>query len=157
MSLMYIRNVRWSTFHYPINKTKQLSEPGGQRISNYWVRNILQNHLSSIELYFAFLTEFFGWSLATLFLEKHDVNVSTKFSSSTKKPALRQFVPRASWLLSLFLIIAYVLTSYYHIQFCQDKFPWMFHLFQSTVEMRLSLRPKKVYKQTKAGNLRQYG
>ena len=30
-------------------------------------------------------------------------------------------------------------------------------LFQSTVEMRLSLWPKKVYKQTKAGKLKQYG
>ena len=30
-------------------------------------------------------------------------------------------------------------------------------LFQSTVEMRLPLWPKKVYKQTKAGNLKQYG
>ena len=48
-------------------------------------------HLSSIELYFAFLAEFFGWSLATLFLEKHDIKVSTTFSSSAKKLKLRQF------------------------------------------------------------------
>ena len=30
----------------------------------------------------------------------------------------------------------------------------MFHLFQLAVEMRLSLRPKMVYKQTKAGLMR---
>ena len=33
----------------------------------------------------------------------------------------------------------------------------MFHLFQLAVEMRLSLRPKMVYMQTKAGLAKQYG
>ena len=72
-------------------------------------------HLSSIELYFAFLAEFFGSSLVSLLLEKHDIKVSTTFLSSNKKLKLRQFVSKASWLLSLILTIAYALTLNYQI------------------------------------------
>ena len=100
--------MRWSNFHYPINKpNNSVSQEDREWAIIIGWAIFCKYHLSSIELYFAFLAKFFGWSLTTLFLEKHDIKVSTKFSSSTKKPKLRQFVPGVSWLLSLFLTTAY--------------------------------------------------
>lgn len=106
--------MKYLSLSYKQNQTIQWARrtENEQLLGEEYSSNIICHPLSCILL---FLPSFFGWSLATLFLEKHDIKVSTTFSSSTKKLKLRQFVPKASWLLFLILTIAYALTSYYQI------------------------------------------
>ena len=82
--------MKYLSLSYKQNQTIQWARrtENEQLLGEEYSSNIICHPLSCILL---FLPSFFGWSLATLFLEKHDIKVSTTFSSSAKKLKLRQF------------------------------------------------------------------